>query len=394
MLNKIRLPHDIFSRFAESVQNTDPVSGLTHNFYRYPARFSPQFAREAIQTFSQPGDVILDPFMGGGTTLVEALATGRQPIGVDISPLATFVAKAKTTLVGENNLRAIESWAEAVVSETRIGDKTPPSFWAEAGYQKDIPWPIKKTTESILESLSDLPEENQKLFAQCVLLKTAQWAIDCREKTPTAENFRVRFLLNVREASGGMREFRQALKAQSVQTPKRLCLNRSTVGLEDAKEIKRLLTKPKLVITSPPYPGVHVIYHQWQVYSRKRTPAPFWIIGSLDGHGSSHYTFGDYKQQSLTRYFENALNTFSSVRAVVDDKATVVQLVGFADPDKYLPKYLEMMEEAGFEEVALDHNAAGHIKRLWRSVPNRKWYADAKGKVFSSKEVVLVHRPT
>src|SRR5262249_7180553 len=52
------------------------VSGLTHNFYRYPARFSPRFARGAIEAFSERGDVILDPFMGGATTLVEARALG------------------------------------------------------------------------------------------------------------------------------------------------------------------------------------------------------------------------------------------------------------------------------------------------------------------------------
>jgi DNA modification methylase len=392
MPGKIHLPPNIYSRFAEAVRNTDPVSGLTHKFYRYPARFSPQFAREAILAFSKPGDLVLDPFMGGGTTLVEALATDRQPIGVDISPLATFVAKAKTTIVSENALQVIEGWAEKVVSDTRIGDSTPPSFWSEAGYQKDVPWPIRKSIESLLESISELPQENQRLFAQCVLLRTAQWAIDCREKTPTAESFRVRFLHNIREASNGMRDFRQTVKTQNAQWRKCLCLNRSVVGLENSNEIKRLSAKPKLVVTSPPYPGVHVIYHQWQVYSRKRTPAPFWIIGSLDGHGSSHYTFGYYKQQFLTKYFETALNAFTSIRSVVDDDATIIQLVGFAEPERYLPKYLEMMEEAGFEEEALDHNAIGRVKRLWRSAPNRKWYADAKGKVFSSKEVVLVHR--
>jgi hypothetical protein len=42
-------------------------AGHTHNFYRYPARFSPQFARAAVEAFSAPGDTVLDPFVGGGT---------------------------------------------------------------------------------------------------------------------------------------------------------------------------------------------------------------------------------------------------------------------------------------------------------------------------------------
>lgn len=61
----------------EALYSESPVSGLTHSFYRYPARFSPQFARTAIEAFTQPGDTVFDPFMGGGTTVVEALALGR-----------------------------------------------------------------------------------------------------------------------------------------------------------------------------------------------------------------------------------------------------------------------------------------------------------------------------
>jgi hypothetical protein len=37
--------------------DTTPVRGLTHGFYKYPARFSPSFVRAAIETFTQPADV-------------------------------------------------------------------------------------------------------------------------------------------------------------------------------------------------------------------------------------------------------------------------------------------------------------------------------------------------
>ena len=83
----------------EAARDPRPVNGLTHNFYRYPARFSPVFARAVIETFTKHGDVILDPHVGGGTTLVEALATGRHAIGIDISALAEFVATVKTMVL-------------------------------------------------------------------------------------------------------------------------------------------------------------------------------------------------------------------------------------------------------------------------------------------------------
>lgn len=83
------------ARVRRAALDQEPISGLTHQFYRYPARFSPRFVRAAIEALSSPGDVVLDPYMGGGTTIVEAHITGRRSIGNDVNSLALFVATAK-----------------------------------------------------------------------------------------------------------------------------------------------------------------------------------------------------------------------------------------------------------------------------------------------------------
>jgi hypothetical protein len=389
MANRLNLPKDLFDKFSDAVISSDPVTGLTHNFYRYPARFSPEFARQAILAFSKPEDLVLDPFMGGGTTLVEALANGRNAVGIDLSPLATFVTDVKTTILGDKSLGKILFWAENTAKKTMSGKKAETSFWSEAGYQKDIPWTLRRVIESILVHIEDLPRKDQRRFAQCVLLKTAQWAIDCKENVTSVDRFRNRFIEYTYESVDGMNELKDSIGEKNLFC---LSINNSSVGLENYEQIQSLEKKPKLILTSPPYPGVHVIYHQWQVQSRKRTSAPFWIIGEPNGHTSSHYTFGDYRQQHQKKYFEIALQAFSSIRKIVEDSTTVVQLIGFSDPATQLPKYLNIMERAGFKEVALDHNSVGNIKRLWRTVPNRKWYVDANGK-FPTKEVVLVHKP-
>src|SRR2546426_5565818 len=73
------------------------VAGSTHGFYHYPARFSAAIARAVIETFSHRGDWVLDPFMGGGTSIVEGLALGRRMLGVDLNTLAWFVSRVRTT---------------------------------------------------------------------------------------------------------------------------------------------------------------------------------------------------------------------------------------------------------------------------------------------------------
>lgn len=94
-----------------AVRRNEPVRGLTHGFYKYPARFSPFFAKAVIETFTQPGQLILDPHVGGGTTLVEARALGRKAVGVDISALAEFVARVSVP-VGATQAGRREAMAE------------------------------------------------------------------------------------------------------------------------------------------------------------------------------------------------------------------------------------------------------------------------------------------
>jgi DNA modification methylase len=79
----------------------------THNLHPYPAkllRHIPAFFVAAEQV-SPPDAVVLDPFCGSGTTLLEALLASRPAIGVDVNPLATLLAKVKTTAVGLSRAR-------------------------------------------------------------------------------------------------------------------------------------------------------------------------------------------------------------------------------------------------------------------------------------------------
>jgi DNA methylase len=76
----LRISRSAQARLIAAARDTEPVRGLTHGYYKYPARFSPTFARAAIETFTKPGELVLDPHVGGGTSLVEARAAGREAV--------------------------------------------------------------------------------------------------------------------------------------------------------------------------------------------------------------------------------------------------------------------------------------------------------------------------
>jgi DNA modification methylase len=59
---------------------------------RYRGNWSPYVPRNLILKYTQPGDLVLDPMMGGGTTLVEAKLLGRNGIGIDVNHRAVSLA--------------------------------------------------------------------------------------------------------------------------------------------------------------------------------------------------------------------------------------------------------------------------------------------------------------
>jgi site-specific DNA-methyltransferase (cytosine-N4-specific) len=69
----------------------------THGLHTYPAMFIPQVARRLLLTYSKQGDTICDIFCGSGTALVESKVLHRNSYGIDLNPLAIFLAKVKTT---------------------------------------------------------------------------------------------------------------------------------------------------------------------------------------------------------------------------------------------------------------------------------------------------------
>jgi hypothetical protein len=168
-------------------------------------------------------------------------------------------------------------------------------------------------------------------------------------------------------------------------------MRRSAAGLKN--DVRMLgWQAPKLVVTSPPYPGVHVLYHRWQVDGRKEAPLPFMIADKLDGAGSSYYTMGDRKYPELKTYFDNIRSTMSSVATLANRRTVVVQMIAFSEPRWQLKRYLEAMEEVGLTEAFLPTLDGQGDGRLWRSVPGRRWYSGQRGETPASREVVLFHR--
>ena len=85
-----------FRRFLPVLNATDR---FTHLIHPYPAKLLVHipFFFLANDLLSEPGDIVLDPFCGSGTVLLEARLASRRGYGVDANPLARLIARVKTT---------------------------------------------------------------------------------------------------------------------------------------------------------------------------------------------------------------------------------------------------------------------------------------------------------
>ena len=74
-----------------------PIKAETHpahySMHKYWARKPHNLVNAYINHFTKPGDLVLDPFMGSGVTIIEALKLNRRVCGVEINPIAHFITK-------------------------------------------------------------------------------------------------------------------------------------------------------------------------------------------------------------------------------------------------------------------------------------------------------------
>ena len=79
----------------------------THGYHPYSAKYIPQIPNRLISNFTEKNDLVLDTFIGSGTTLVESKILGRNAIGIDVNPLACLISKVKTTTLQKSELAEI-----------------------------------------------------------------------------------------------------------------------------------------------------------------------------------------------------------------------------------------------------------------------------------------------
>ncbi|HEY7793755.1 MAG TPA: DNA methyltransferase [Gaiellaceae bacterium] len=236
-----------------------------HRLHPYLGKFVPQLVEALLERYVRPGGRVLDPFAGSGTTLVQALESGYDGVGVDIAAFNALLISVKTR---EHELERLDADVREVGARLGVSSETP------TGYVRD--WFAPQAAAELLHFRALLDEYASRDVLRVVLARAARSArltthfdLDfprapqcgeywchkhkraCRP-VASAEKFLRRYLA---DTSARIRAF------AAVRHPRRAAV----VLHGDARELE--LGGPyDGIVTSPPYPGL-IDYHEQHRYA-------------------------------------------------------------------------------------------------------------------------------
>lgn len=240
------------------------TSYVTHSYYRYPAKFIPQLANRLIREYApHENDLVCDPFMGCGTTLVEAMLLKRPSIGVDINPSAYIATKAKTTPIKPEYLQSkvdiLYKKAKSVLKDKEavlhcpVKPKIPP-------FKRIDYWFTEKTKTDLgllLALIDDEFNEDVRSFLRCgfahVLKNCSKWlmlsvkpTIDKKKEIPDVFDT---FFAHTKRMVNKNEQFWNLLQPEVRENYKSFV----RVELQDCRNLPLDDGEVKAIVTSSPY---------------------------------------------------------------------------------------------------------------------------------------------
>ncbi|UCF09022.1 MAG: hypothetical protein JSW28_04875 [Thermoplasmata archaeon] len=206
-----------------------PNQYLTHWIYPYKGKYHPQMIRALLNVIgAQPGEVILDPFVGSGTTLLECQLLGIDSIGIDVSHVCTLISKVKTQSM--DVLEELEDVKEEVLNACR--STTLFTFDESQEKQKG----------DLGQTLNNIEDERVRNF-----YKAAELIAHSDKSRRKKKDFYGSFQTNVEKMLTSTRDYSELVEEL------KLPLGKVRIDAGDARNLDLKNESIDGIITSPPY---------------------------------------------------------------------------------------------------------------------------------------------
>jgi len=192
---------------------------LTHWIYPYKGKFHPQMIRALLNIIGlKSGDAVLDPFIGSGTTALEAQLLGINCIGIDISPLCVLQSKVKT--------ESIYAFKEIVNMKAEILKHTKTNLFND------------KIIDSVIDEIEDEKVKNFFLMAKLVAISD-----NARRRKDITKSF----VRNLELMTASVKDYIEIVEQLNLK------LGKVDIREGDARALDLGNESIDGIITSPPY---------------------------------------------------------------------------------------------------------------------------------------------
>lgn len=340
----------------------------THSIHPYPAKFIPQIPSNLISRLSSEDDIVYDPFVGSGTTMVEAISSGRKAVGSDVNPLSVLISKVKSTPLSDEQLNQIDPVLNNIRQEINalhgqqsitdygeteevgnfeeyIPDYKKLDFWFEDFIIDELAI-IKKNIHSIDdEEVRDFLRIAMSAITITVSNQDSETRYTQRDKDLSEQDAFRKFENKTTKMIRVMKEYREQIGEEYHKPDIRVADARDLVFLaEEGYEID-------LVVTSPPYPNA-LSYH---LYHRNRL---VWL--DFDYKELKPKEIGSHRKYSKKEggataetFLEEMKDCLSKIEAVLSSGGYCAFVIGDSIIDGDVVENNEIIKDAG-EAVGLD----------------------------------------
>jgi len=309
--------------FFRDIGDCRDKNNLTHGLHPYPAKFIPHIPRKLIETFASYSLPVLDPMCGSGTTLVEAALQGHRSIGIDLNPIATLAARAKTSILSDDLAADLELFARQLRKDSHDAVRLCASAEPREFLNRDK-WLLPQVAQEIfyaLERVRDLDVSGQ-------LLATA--AISSLIVSVSNQESETRWCAKPNPQPDGEVLRRLAAKLEGVVAAARKYTSTARGSVEvlraDARSLPLAESSVGTIVTSPPYANSHdyYLYHKLRLFvlGFEVAPVQFAEIGSRNRHS-------DMKAE-IDHYIEAMSSAVAEWRRVLRSGGYAAVVVGDA----------------------------------------------------------------
>jgi len=333
-----------------------------HRLHPYLGKFIPQLVELFLKHYFKKGDWILDPFMGSGTTLVEANVLSMNSVGVEISEFNCHIAKVKTQ---KYNIEEVEKEIKQILHETKIFSKwlSKPQeelfptlykkfykkFVVKSEYFKT--WFSERAIQEIFFYRERIKEYENQDILQVILSRAARSARQiphydlARPTKPVREKY---YCIKHKRICEPIEEALKFINRYSWDTIERIkefekLRTDATIKViqDDSREVKLNGMSFDGIFTSPPYVGL-IDYHDQHKYAYEL------FDFSNNGFKEIGPASKGRSQQARELYQRDLIKVFQNVSNWLKPKAKIFVVVN--DKDNLYPK---IADECNFsiEEV-------------------------------------------